>query len=341
MPNNDLEKNNDKKNNIAWVTGAEGFIGSHMVDFLLERNWKVIASVKPGAKLKNLQHNINANNPNFILEYVDMRDGEKIFQIIQDHKPNAIFHYAAQSTVKPSWEDPKYTIEVNVIGEIHIFEAIKKLNFNDKVKLVIACSSAEYGTQSEEELPLKETNHLRPVHPYGISKVGQELLGRQYWLNFNIPCVLLRFFNQTGPRKDNDACSEFGRKIAKIASGKAPPVVKVGNLETFRDITGIKDTIQASWLAYEKGRPGEVYNVCSAKPTKIRDVLEFLIKLSNIDIKIEENTPELLRHTDEPILLGDNSKIKEELGFKITQSINDVLRDIYQYWMEYYKDHDD
>ena len=226
-----------------------------------------------------------------------------------------------------------------MIGEIYIFETIKRLDLNTKV--IIACSSAGYGTQSKEELPLKETNHLRPVHPYGISKVGQELLARQYWINFKIPAVMLRFFNQTGPRKDNDACSEFGRKIAKIERGKKPPQMQTGYLETYRDITGIKDTIQASWLAYEKGKPGEVYNVCSSKATKIRDVLDYLLSLSSKKIQVHENTPKLMRHTDEPIILGDNTKIKKELRFEITQSMNDVLSDIFEYWIEYYKTHDD
>lgn len=323
---------------VAWVSGAEGFIGSHMVDFLLEKGWKVIGTSMPNRKLVNLEHILNNNSskhPNFIHIPLDMQNKQGIEDLILKYKPNAIFHYAAQSTVKPSWEDPAYTIQVNMIGEIYILEAIKKFKIDTKV--IIACSSAEYGTQSNEELPLKETNHLRPIHPYGISKVGQELLGRQYWINFKIPTVMLRFFNQTGPRKDNDACSEFGQKVAKIVLNKAPPSIEVGNLETYRDITGIKDTIQASWLAYEKGAPGETYNVCSGKPTKISDVLNYLISLSNIKIEIKNNTPELLRHTDEPIILGDNSKISKELGFKITQDIKDVLKDIYQYWIEFYK----
>jgi nucleoside-diphosphate-sugar epimerase len=325
--------------NFAWVTGAGGFIGSHMVDYLITKGWTVIASILPGKNKKNLTHLIDANLNRFILLEIDMKDQKMIDELLSKYNFNVIFHYAAQSTVKPSWEDPKYTIEVNIIGTINIFESLKK--YNKKTKVVLACSSAEYGTQSEDELPLKETNHLRAIHPYGISKIGQELLARQYWINFKIPSVNMRFFNQTGPRKDNDACSEFGRKVAKIASRKSPPFIEVGNLETYRDITGIKDTINASWLMYEKGIPGETYNVCSAKPTKIRDVLNYLISLSEKEIEIRENTPDLLRHTDEPIILGDNTKIKQELGFSISQDINSLLTDIFNYWMKYYQTNDD
>jgi GDP-4-dehydro-6-deoxy-D-mannose reductase len=328
-----------KEMNVAWVTGSEGFIGSHMVDFLIQKDWVVIASVMPKKPLNNLEHLMKSKNPKFILKEIDMKDQPAIEKLVVEHKPSAIFHFAAQSTVKPSWEDPKNTIEVNVIGAIYIFEAVKKHKINTKI--ILACSSAAYGNQSKEEYPLKETNHLRPVHPYGVSKAAQEMMGIQYWINFKIPCVMLRFFNQTGPRKDNDACSEFGRKVAKIASGKAPITIEVGNLETFRDITGIKDTLQAIWLAYTKGEPGEVYNVCSGKPTKIRDVLEYFIKLSGKQIIIKENTDTLLRITDEPIILGDNSKICIKLGYKSKQDLHNLLDDIYSYWMEYYKSNKD
>lgn len=322
---------------IAWVTGAEGFIGSHMVDFLLEKEWIVIGSIKPGVEKSNINH--ITHNKNFVLLEIDMLDQKKIEDLIKKYTFDAIFHFASQSIVKPSWDDPKYTIEVNILGTIYIFEAIKK--HKKETKVVLACSSAQYGIQSKNELPLKETNRLRPVHPYGISKVAQELLGIQYWINFKIPTIILRLFNQTGPRKNNDACSEFGIKIAQIELGKKKPEIKVGNLSTFRDILGIKDTIQAIWLAFLKGKPGEVYNVCSAKRIKIRDVLEYYISMSTKKIKVIENSPDLLRLIDEPIILGDNSKIKDELGFKPTQNIYSVLKDIFDYWIEYYQNNSD
>jgi GDP-4-dehydro-6-deoxy-D-mannose reductase len=323
----------------AIVTGAGGFIGSHVADMLLDKGWRVIATLKPNQKTRNLDHLKDGQNPQCIVRELDMRDGPWIEALIKEFRPDAIFHLAAQSMVKPSWEDPAYTIETNMIGTIHLYEAIKKYQL--KTRVIIACSSAAYGTSYPEELPLKETNPIRALHPYGISKIGQELLGRQYFINFGIETVNLRLFNQTGPRKVSDACSDFALKLGKIEAGKAEPILHVGNLDTARDITGIKDTLQGFWLAYEKGKPGETYNLCSNKPTKIRDVLNYLIGLCSKPVKVIEQSQDLLRISDEPIILGDNSKIIRELGFHPTQTIEQVLKEMFDDWVEYFKVHDD
>jgi GDP-4-dehydro-6-deoxy-D-mannose reductase len=323
----------------AIVTGAGGFIGSHLVEFLLDKGWKVYAAVRPNKITRNLDHLKNSDNKHFVFREIDIKEALWVESIVKESQPDAIFHLAAQSLVKPSWEDPSNTITTNMIGTINIFESIKKYNL--KTKVIIACSSAAYGTSFPEELPLKETNPIRALHPYGISKIGQELLGRQYFINFGIEAVMMRLFNQTGPRKVNDASSDFALKVAKIECGRMDPVIQVGNLDTSRDITGIKDTLQGLWLAYDKGKPGETYNLCSNKPSKIRDVLEHLIKLSTKKIKIIENTPEFLRITDEPIILGDNTKIMEELGYKPIQSMNEVLKDMFDDWVLYFQEHED
>lgn len=323
----------------AIVTGAGGFIGSHCVDMLLAKGWKVYATCRPKQITRNLDHLINSKNPNIIIRDMDVRFADWVESIIQESKPDAIFHFAAQSLVKPSWEDPSYTISTNMIGTINIFEAIKKLQF--KTKIIVAASSAAYGTSTPEELPLKETNPIRAVHPYGISKFGAELLARQYFINFNIDTVSLRLFNQTGPRKVNDACSDFALKLARIEAGKAEPIIRVGNIDTSRDITSIKDTMQGIWLAYEKGKPGETYNLCSGKPTKIREVLNYLLSLCSKKIQVIDQSPEMVRITDEPIILGDNSKITRELGYKTSQDIKITLKEMFDDWLAYFKDHDD
>ncbi|MFX1277538.1 MAG: GDP-mannose 4,6-dehydratase, partial [Promethearchaeota archaeon] len=206
-----------------------------------------------------------------------------------------------------------------------------------KTKVIIACSSAEFGTTTELNRPLKENDPLFAVHPYGISKIAAELLARQYYLNFGIEVVILRLFIQTGPRKVKDASSDFVSKIAKIELGLSEPVIEVGNLETFRDITGIKDTIQAIWLVTIKGKLGEPYNVCSGRKVSIREILNKILSFSSKEIIVKENIPKKLRKTDESTILGDNSKIKNELGFKITQTIDDILKDMFDYWIDYYK----
>ncbi|MHA1730401.1 MAG: GDP-mannose 4,6-dehydratase [Promethearchaeota archaeon] len=316
------------------ITGSGGFIGSHAVDFFLEKNYEVVGTIKPGQKKRNIAHLLDPPHPRFTLVMLDLRDRASVEDLVEQHRPDLIIHLAAQSLVQPSWDDPAYTMEVNVLGTIYLFETVKRLELPCKV--LVACSSAEYGISYEHERPLKETNNLRPVHPYGISKMAQEYLAKQYTINFGIDTRVVRFFNQTGPRKTKDASSDFARKIGKIEAGRAPPQIRVGNLETYRDITGIGDTLEGIWAVLERGKPGETYNICSGKPTKIRDVLDTLLGFSSRDIEVIENSEEKMRFTDEPIILGDNSKLREECGFAPRQDLVTVLREMFDYWVDYY-----
>lgn len=339
------------------ITGSNGFLGSHLIDFCLKKKCVIYALDRPSASFKNLTHYTNrrknfsnedkliifgeriqlpSNNENLIFIECDIKNANLLDKIIAEVKPELIFHFAAQPYILPSWKDPIDTIETNVIGTINIFEPIKKYKLNPRV--ILACTSAEFGTTANEiNRPLKEDDPLLAVHPYGISKIASELLARQYFLNFGIEGIILRFFNQTGPRKQNDACSEFVSKIAQIELGISEPIIEVGNLESYRDITGIKDSIQAIWLAATKGKPGETYNVCSKRKIKIQDVLNIVLNFTTKKINVIEKSPEKLRNIDENIILGDNSKIKNDLRFEITQSIEDLLKDMFDYWIDYYK----
>lgn len=337
------------------ITGSDGFIGSHLTDFCLKEGFRVIALKEPTKEVRNLirytdgKHNftieelsefnsrkiqIPTNNKNLLILECDIKNNELLEVLLEEFRPKMIFHFAAQPHVIPSWEDPINTIRTNVIGTINVFEPIKKHKLNTKV--ILACSSAEYGTTTDLKRALKETDLLLAIHPYGISKIAAELLARQYFINFGIEVINLRFFNQTGPRKENDAVSDFIIKVALIDLGIVEPIIEVGNLNTYRDVTGIKDTLQAIWLAATRGTPGETYNVCSGRKIYIQEVLEKILKFSDKTIKIKENTEAKLRKTDEKIILGDNSKIKKELGFKISQSIDEILRETYEYWIEYF-----
>ena len=339
------------------ITGSNGFLGSHLIDFCLKKKCMIYALDRSSTSFKNLTHytkgrknfstedkliifgehiQIPSNNENLIFIECDIKNANLLDKIIAEVKPELIFHLAAQPYILPSWKDPVDTIETNVIGTINIFEPIKKYKLNPRV--ILACTSAEFGTTADEiNRPLKEDDPLLAVHPYGISKIASELLARQYFLNFGIEGIILRFFNQTGPRKQNDACSEFVSKIAQIELGISEPIIEVGNLESYRDITGIKDSIQAIWLAATKGKSGETYNVCSKRKIKIQDVLNIVLNFTKKKINVIEKSPEKLRNIDENIILGDNSKIKNELRFEITQSIEDILKDMFDYWIDYYK----
>ncbi|MHA1284899.1 MAG: GDP-mannose 4,6-dehydratase [Promethearchaeota archaeon] len=336
------------------ITGGNGFLGSHLTDFLLDKGFEVHVLKRPYSRIKGLIHyvekeqfdeiekeiafnkriKIPTNNENLNLLECDIKNRDLIKTIIIELKPELIFHFAAQPFVIPSWEDPINTIETNVIGTLNVFEPIKKNQI--KTRVIVACSSAEYGTTTTLNRPLKEDDPLMAIHPYGISKIATELLARQYYINFGIETVNLRFFNQTGPRKENDACSDFVKKVAEIELGLSEPIIHVGNLRPYRDILGYKDSIQAIWLAATKGKPGETYNVCSSRKMQIKKILDIALSFSTKKIKVIENVKEKLRKTDEDIILGDNTKIRTELGFKVTQSIEDILKEMYDYWIDYY-----
>lgn len=338
------------------ITGANGFIGSHLIDFFISKRFDIYGLDLPGSQFKNLGHytvenynfskdkrlkifgkniQIPTHKNNLKIIECDLKDKELLEKIILEIKPKYIFHLGAQSLILPSWEDPINTIEANVIGTINIFEPIKK--FNIKTRVILPGTSTEFGTSANIGRPLKETDPLLAVHPYGISKITAELLGRQYYINFGIECVIVRFFNQTGPRKSSGAAADFTKKVAQIDLDIAKPIIEVGNLESYRDFTGIKDTIQALWLAATKGKPGEIYHVCSGKKVHIRKLLEIALSFSNKKIDVVEITSNKVRKSDEDVIIGDNSKIKNELGYKISQSIEDVLKDMYEYWKDFYK----
>jgi len=342
------------------ITGANGFLGSHLTDFCIKQGKMIYGIDLPNRPLHNLNHytdgqlsfsseekikafdvsiQIPTTNANFVFLECDLNNASLLEIIIKKIKPKFIFHFGAQPLVIPSWEDPVGTIKTNVIGTINIFEAIKKSKL--KTRVIVACTSAEYGTTTSLNRPLKELDPLLAIHPYGISKIATELLARQYYINFGIETINLRFFNQTGPRKKGDACADFISKIAKIESNLSEPIIEVGNLNPYRDFTGIRDSLNAIWLAATKGTPGETYNVCSSKKIQIRQLLNIAISFSSKEIEVRENAPHKLRKTDEDIILGDNSKIKKELGWNLSVPIEETLKDMYDYWLDYYSKYKD
>jgi GDP-4-dehydro-6-deoxy-D-mannose reductase len=338
------------------VTGANGFLGSNLIDFCINNNNEVYALERPEQTFRNLSHytdnkltfsddekleifgeniKIPTNNRNLNIIESDIKNAPLLERIVNEINPKFIFHFAAQPYIIPSWEDPINTIETNVIGTINVFEPIKK--YKIKTRVILACTSAEFGTTAKIIKPLKETDPLLAVHPYGISKIATELLARQYHINFGIEIINLRFFNQTGIRRINDAPSDFIRKVAQIELELSEPVIEVGNLRPYRDFTDVKDSLKAIWIAATKGTPGETYNVCSSKKIQIRQILNIALNFSSKKIEVKENIPQKLRKTDEDIILGDNSKIKTELGWDVSIPIEDTLKEMYEYWLNYYK----
>jgi len=210
---------------------------------------------------------------------------------------------------------------------------VRELKLNPVI--VIACSSEEYGLIFKNELPVKETNPLRPLSPYAVSKIAQEKLALQYHYSYGLKTVLTRFFNTEGPRRGQEfVTSNFAKQIAEIEKGKREPIIYVGNLETKRDFNDVRDMVRAYWLASEKCKFGEPYNVCSGKARSIRSVLNLLLGLSKVkNIKVKQD-PERLRPSDVPILQGDSSKFRKQTGWKPKIPFEKTMEDLLNYWRE-------
>lgn len=311
------------------VTGITGFVGSHLAEFLLEKKDVEVWGIE---RWRSKTNNVEHIKDKIKLIECDMRDASSVEKAIDLIKPDKIFHLAAQSFVPTSWNAPAETITTNIIGELNIFEAVQKIGISPWIQ--IACSSEEYGMVLPEETPIKETNPLRPLSPYGVSKVGQDMLGYQYAMSYGMNIVRTRGFNHTGPRRGEVFVeSNFASQIAKIEKGKLPPVIHVGNLDARRDYTDVRDMVRGYWLATEKCKRGEEYNICQGKDWKIQEVLDILLSYSKIKVKVEQQ-PARMRPSDVMILLGDNAKFRQATGWKPEIPFEKTLLDLLNYWRE-------
>jgi GDP-4-dehydro-6-deoxy-D-mannose reductase len=309
------------------ITGMTGFAGSHLADFILKEKLGEIHAVK---RWRSLTENIDHLMDKINLYECDLRDAFSVRDLIDKVRPDRIFHLAAQSFVPTSWTAPTESLSTNILGQLNIFEAVRKIGIDPLIQ--IACSSEEYGMVYPDEVPIKETNPLRPLSPYAVSKVGQDMLGYQYFKSYGTKVVRTRGFNHTGPRRAPVfVCSDFAKQIVNIEFGKKEPVIAVGNLEARRDFTDVRDTVVGYWLALDKAEPGEVYNICSGTDHKINDILDSLLQMTDIDIDVCQD-PDKMRPSDVQILKGDNSKFTQKTGWKITIPFEKTLEDLMDYW---------
>lgn len=307
----------------AVVTGSEGFIGAHLVRFLHAKGWNVIGTyLHPGNELFPKVFNLR-----FVR--CDLRNGQQLARVLADYEPTHIFHLAAQSLPTLSWEDPVWTFESNIMGSLHLFEAVRHMK--PRPVVVSACSSAEYGHVLASAIPVTEAQPLLPLHPYGISKVCLDLLAREYFLDYGVPTVNLRLFNTTGPGKTSDAPSDFVRQLVRIRKGLQPPLIEVGNLKSRRAFLDVSDTVRGFYLAALRGKRGEVYNLCAIKTHQISELLKIAIRLSGVRVEIGQ-APHLIRPSDEKIIFGNTRKFFKDTGWKPTRSIEQTLRSMLEYW---------
>jgi GDP-4-dehydro-6-deoxy-D-mannose reductase len=310
----------------VWITGACGFMGQHMADLLIEQGYEVLATTfKERATTDIKQLNKKAR-----IEECDIRNTKIVDYLVKDFQPEKIFHLAAQSYPTVSWEEPQYTLETNVIGTTNVFEAVKK--FAPDCKILNACSSAEYGFVNSDEVPILETHQLNPLHPYGVSKLAQEKLAYQYWKNFGVNSVSIRIFNTTGPKKVGDVCSDFTRRLVEIEKGKRlERILPVGNITTRRAIIDVRDTLNGFCLALDKGKMGEVYNLSGGIVYSMEGIINYLKEAVDFGFEIKQDS-RLMRPTDEPVIYGDSSKIKNDTGWRQEILLSKTLKDMIDYW---------
>ena len=310
----------------SLITGITGFVGSHLAEHLLEQGAKVFGTARWRSDTANIDH----LEGRIELVECDIRDSASVKKVIVDVGPEEIYHLAAQSFVPTSWRAPSETLETNIIGQVHLLEGVRDLA--TKPRIQIAGSSEEYGMVYDGELPIKETNPLRPLSPYAVSKVGQDLLGYQYFMTYGLPVVRTRAFNHTGPRRGSVfVTSNFAKQIADIEKGRQEPVIRVGNLDARRDFSDVRDIVRGYVLALRQGEPGEVYNLCSGRARTVREVLDILLGLSTVEVTLEQD-PARMRPSDVPVLQGDYGRLRERTGWQPQIPFEQTARDLLDYW---------
>lgn len=311
------------------ITGITGFVGSYMAEHALAHGAQVFGSIRWRSKTDNIDH----LRSKITLVESDLRDLSSVRALLEASSPTHVVHLAAQSFVHASWRSPAETLSTNILSQVNLLEGLRNLKMSPR--FLVVGSSEEYGLVEEDELPIKETNPLRPLSPYAVSKVGQDLMGYQYWKSYGLPIVRSRAFNHEGPRRgDVFVTSNFARQVAEIEAGLREPVIHVGDLTPRRDYSDVRDIVRGYWALIERGEPGEVYNLCSGRSWAIQQVLDLLLEQSRIKGIRVETDPARLRPSDVPVLEGDPAKIEKATGWKVEIPFERTLRDLLAYWRQ-------
>jgi GDP-D-mannose dehydratase len=303
----------------ALITGVNGFVGNYLSKYLIDKGYDVYGTV--------IEDDVQMDN--VTIKKMNLLNKEEVNETIKSINPDYIYHLAGQSAVGLSWKEPTLTMNVNINGTINLLDAVRENNIDTKV--LIIGSSDEYGVIKPEDCPINEEKLLSPASPYAISKMAQEQIAKLYVNSYKMNLIMVRAFNHIGPMQSkNFVVSDFASKIAEIEKG-AEPVIRVGNLEAYRDFTDVRDIVRGYAMLMEAGKIGEVYNIGSGNAYKIQDILDVLLSLSNTKIKVEID-PEKLRPSDVPIIQCDNSKIKAQVNWNARYDIKDTLEDTLDYW---------
>ena len=299
------------------VTGASGFVGSHLLELLAGEDRELLAWHRPGREPEAVS--------GVVWDAVDLLDRAGVQHALARGRPTSVYHCAGAAHVGRSWEGTEETFAVNARGTHHLIEALRAIRCSARV--LIPSSAMVYDAATA---PLDEDSRVRPASPYALSKLAQELIGAG---NLSCPEVLIaRAFNHIGPRQDPAfAAAGFAKRIAEIEIGLADPVLAVGNLEARRDFTDVRDTVRAYQLILEQGIPGRVYNVCSGRAIAIADLLSMLLGLARVVIQVEVD-PARYQPNDQPMLAGDPGRIRDELGWQPEIPLQRTVDELLDYW---------
>ena len=310
------------------ITGVSGFVGRHLAAVLAR-----LGDAGVYGTILSPQEVTEANPlPGVELIECRLEDPARIADAVRQAQPSVVYHLAAQSSVPRSLTDPEGTFQANVMGTLHLLQALRQAEGLQRVVLI---GSAEvYGALPESMLPANENALMDPSNPYACSKACADMLGAQYFRTFHLPVIRVRPFNHIGPGQSPAfAASAFARQIAEVEAGIRPPRIMVGNLDARRDFTDVRDVVRAYVLAAERCTPGEVYNICSGKAISMREVLDGLIALSSTGMEVAQD-PDRMRPSDIPVTLGDCSRFKSATGWSPQIPMDTTLKDLLDYWRE-------
>jgi len=310
------------------VTGAGGFVGGHLLTYLNQQpNVTLHGTLISEAERRPA---LVALCPN--LWTLDLRDPAAVEDMLAAVKPDHIFHLAGQAYVPRSFEDPWDTLETNIRGTLNVLQAVRALKLATRV--LVVGSAETYGTVKPEYLPLTEDTPMTPTSPYSVSKIGQDMLALQYTLAHQVFTVRTRPFNHIGPGQNNRfAVPNWASQIAEAEAGQREPVVYVGNLSAARDFTDVRDVVRAYTMALDKGKSGEVYNVCSGQAHTMQSIMDTLVRLSRVPIEVRTD-PERFRAVEIPVLVGSYRRLYEQTGWEPQIPIDQSLRDVLDEWRQ-------
>ncbi len=314
------------------ITGGTGFVGSHMIDYILEYaikpNQKIYCTKRWMEDTKNLDH-IDDDRLEFI--DCDLLDSLSIKRAVDISKPSKIFHFAAQSFPEVSFKTPVITLQTNTVGTTHLLESIKDSEYDP---IIVSVSTSEvYGMPEESEVPIKETNPIRAANPYSISKVGHDLMSQYYHKAFGMKIIITRMFSHEGARRGKQfALSSFAHQIVLNEKGKGDGFIRHGNLESTRTYAHIDDAISAYWVCSNSNKFGEVYNIGGSETCTVGDALDKLISMSTKDGLQKKLDKDRVRPTDITLQIPDTNKFRNRFGWTPRKNLTNVCEDLLEYW---------